>query len=179
MAAKTRFKSRRLSDSVMFSIIMVAMHTYIRFSKSTGSLTFKLAVPLAIIFGLLAACDHSSESLIVYSGKGLKYPMEEIKSNFEKREGVQLLINYAGSQTLLDTIRKTHKGDVYIPGASTYIKEAGELVVHSDTVASHIPIFAINNKKSSSLQSYADLLKPGVKIAIGNKDMAAMGAVPA
>ncbi len=129
------------------------------------------------MFSLLNACGQDAEPLIVYAGKGLKFPMEDIKERFEQQTGLRLSINYAGSQTLLSTIRKTRIGDIFIPGSSAYIKEAGDLVARSYFVAPHVPVFAVASEKRGTLRSYADLLKPGVKIAVGNRDMAAIGRV--
>ncbi len=134
-------------------------------------------IALLILFGFMSACGQVQEPLTVYSGKGLKAPMEEIKTLFEQREGIRLTIHYAGSQTLLRTIRKTLKGDVFIPGSAGYIRDAGDLVTDSRYVAPHVPVFAVSADSSIKLTTYSDLLKPGLKIAVGNKETAAIGRV--
>lgn len=133
-----------------------------------------LAVWLGVVLVLLGGCGKVQPPLTVYAGKGLSFPMEEIKLQFEQREGVQVNILYAGSDTLLTTLRTTGKGDVFIPGAASYIKDAGGMVTSDQPVASHVPAFVARPGK---LQTYADLLQPGVRIAVGNKDMAAVGRI--
>ena len=126
---------------------------------------------------LLVGCSQPDNNLSIYSGKGLRFAVDEIIENFEKEEGVSVSVVYAGSKTLLDTIRKTHKGDIYIPGSQTYITDAGDLITRSEFVAYHVPTFVISPNKSNELKNFEDLLKPGIRIAAGNKRMAAIGRV--
>jgi molybdate transport system substrate-binding protein len=136
--------------------------------------TLGLVVVMFLLSGL-AGCYQEPTELVVYAGKGLKVPVEVLKQQFEQREGVPVRVVYAGSKTLLDTIRKTRKGDIYIPGSSAYLKQAGKLVDRAETIGWHVPVFAVAAAKQETLRSYADLLKPGVRIAIGNRQMTAIG----
>ncbi|MEN8169992.1 MAG: molybdate ABC transporter substrate-binding protein [Pseudomonadota bacterium] len=147
------------------------MHTRTRISQ------FILFAVLGIILALAGGCSQEVEPLVVYAGKGLKNAMEEVKQSFEQQEGIPITLIYAGSDTLLTTLQKTHKGDVFIPGSSSYIKRAGELATTDQYVAHHTPIFAVRANTAKSLHSYPDLLKPGVQIAVGNKDMCAIGRI--
>ncbi|QFY88890.2 substrate-binding domain-containing protein [Magnetovirga frankeli] len=126
---------------------------------------------------VLSGCGHEPATLLVYAGKGLKYPVEEIRRQYEQIKGVQVQVVYAGSDTLLATIRKTHRGDIYIPGSKTYLQQADDLVVRASAIAWHVPVFAISTGKIDRLRRYEDLLAPGVRIAIGNGQMAAIGRV--
>lgn len=51
------------------------------------------------------------------------------------------------------------------------------LVTNDQYVAQHIPSFIVRADNSKTLHVYSNLLAPGVKIAIGNKDMCAIGKV--
>ena len=136
-----------------------------------------LKITILFLTMLLVGCSQPSNNLSIYSGKGLKFAVDEIIENFEKQEGVKVSVVYAGSKTLLDTIRKTHKGDIYIPGSQTYINDAGDLITRSEFVAYHVPTFIVASNKKEELKNFEDLLKPGVRIAAGNKRMAAIGRV--
>jgi len=125
----------------------------------------------------LSGCDKKERSLIVYSGKGIKSTMEDVKQAFEQKHEIKVNIIYAGSNTLLSTIQKTRKGDVFIPGSVFYIKKAGDLAAHSQYVALHIPTFAVRIDNPKGIRSFDDLLRPGIEIAVGNKDMCAIGRV--
>ncbi len=138
---------------------------------------FILLTALITILAFAAGCSRQPEPLVVYAGKGLKHAVDEIKQGFEQQHGIPLAIIYAGSNTLLTTLQKTRKGDVFIPGSPIYLKEAGELVTSDQHVAHHIPAFAARSDGSRQLQGYGDLLTPGVRIAVGNKDMNAIGRI--
>lgn len=134
-------------------------------------------VMLSLILGLASGCIQEPDPLVVYAGKGLKHAVDEIKQNFEQLEGIPVSVVYAGSETLLTTIRKTGKGDVFIPGSPGYIKEAGELVIDDHIVALHVPTFVVSAAAADRLHTYTDLLEPGVRIAIGNSHMNAIGRI--
>lgn len=124
---------------------------------------------------LLASCEKKPKTLIVYSGQGMINPMEEIKKAFEEKYDIKIHLVYAGSNTLLSTIKNTQKGDIYIPGSSIYIAQAGDLVTHHQDVARHVPIFAIRKDNSKNIQTFDDLSRDDVRIAVGNKDMCSIG----
>lgn len=134
-----------------------------------------LILLLGVCVGLLFSCQKVKDPLVVYSGKGLKSAMEEVRQVFEKEHGRKITIVYAGSQTLLNTIRKTRKGDVFVPGSAVYIVKAGDLVVRHELIAKHVPAFAARVDGLVGINKYDDLAVPGVRIAIGNKDMCAIG----
>ena len=124
-----------------------------------------------------SGCSQNQKPLIVYAGKGLIHPIEELKKEFEQREGIPVSVIYAGSNTLLNSIKTTQRGDIFIPGSSSYIKDAGNLIVSHAYIAQHVPAFATKPSRNKSINDYYDLLKPGIRIAICNKDMAALGRI--
>lgn len=127
---------------------------------------------------ILTGCDRKDQKIVVFSGKGLLKPMEEIRLGFEnKYKDIQVTIIYGGSETLLETIKKTSKGDIYIPGSASHILDAGNLVMNHQYVAQHKPVFCVRKDNSHKIRSLEDLLKPGIKIAIGNKEMCAIGKI--
>lgn len=105
----------------------------------------------------LASCRDNDEPLVVYSGKGLKLAMDEIAASFEKETGTPVKLIYAGSNTLLSTIRKTQAGDIFVPGSQSYIKKAGDLITADGFVGYHVPTIAVskqNQGKSCLLSSW-------------------------
>lgn len=58
------------------------------------------------------------KELLVYSGAGLKNPMEKIKEEFEKEKGISINLIYAGSGQLLAQLEQSGKGDVFIVGSA-------------------------------------------------------------
>ncbi len=141
-----------------------------------ANLALLLAIA-GIIAGLFIQCDKKEKSLIVYSGKGLKNAMEDVKEAFEQKHKQKISIIYAGSSNLLETIQKTKKGDVFIPGSVVPVKMAETLVAHSQSIATHKLTFAVRTDNPKNIKSYKDLSRPGIRIAAGNKEMCAAGTV--
>ena len=145
--------------------------------KKANSFIFIMVIAFCVSMLMTGGCRKQEKQLTVYCGKGLKMAMEEVKGAFERTHNVRVHMVYAGSETLLRTIRKTRKGDVFIPGSVSFLSENGDLVLQHQYVAEHKPVFAIRKDNPKFIQSFSDLLQPGLKLAVGNKDMCAIGRV--
>jgi molybdate transport system substrate-binding protein len=142
-----------------------------------NNIIIKLVLVISII--ILGSCKQNQQRLVLYAGKGLKLPIEEIKKSFEQEHGIPISVIYAGSNTLLTTITRTKQGDVFIPGSLHYIKVAGKIITEQHYICQHVPIFAVKKSNSKGLNSFHDLLRQNVTIALANKRMAALGRVAA
>ncbi len=120
-----------------------------------------------------------TSSLMVYSGAGMRKPMDEIGSVFEQKYGISVNYNYAGSNTLLSQIELTQEGDVYMPGATMYIETAKEkgFVDYEQNVSYHIPVIAVPEGNHANVTCLEDLTKPGVKVVLGDPKAAACGKI--
>jgi molybdate transport system substrate-binding protein len=144
-------------------------------------LTANRLIPAIIMAGLLC-CPHkglTKDTLLVYSGAGMRKPMDKIGVAFEKKYGVPVTYNYAGSTTLLSQIALTKKGDCYMPGATLYIEKAKEkgFIDYQKPVAYHIPIIAVPKGNSAKIKGLTDLAKPGIRIILGDPKVAACGKI--
>lgn len=146
------------------------------FPKTTSRILPILTALMLLLFSI-SGCRGNDDPLIVYSGKGLKLPMDEIAAAYEEQTGTPVEIIYAGSNTLLSTIKKTQSGDIFVPGSQAYITNAGELITSHEFVGHHTPTIAVSQKMASKILEIEDLSKPGTKIATGNADMAAIGRI--
>lgn len=128
---------------------------------------------------LLLDCAPKEKTLIVYAAHGLKKPMEDIKKAFEQKynKNIKIDIICSGSDNLLRTIQKTQKGDVFIPATVNYLKDAGSLIASQQYVASYRALIAIHEDNPKDIHSFNDLAKPGVRLAIGDKEMCSIGRI--
>ena len=101
------------------------------------------------------------EVLQVYSGAGLKKPMDEIAQLFEEQENVMIEFNYAGSGQLLTQLETTGKGDVYIVGSVPNYEAAKskDLVLDYITVAHHTPAIVTLKGNPKEIKTLEDLGK--------------------
>ena len=121
----------------------------------------------------------AKDMLLVYSGAGMRKPMDKIGAAFEKKYGVEVNYNYAGSNTLLSQIELTKQGDVYMPGATMYIDKAKKkgFVDYERLVAYHIPVIAVSEGNPAKITSLTDLTRPGVRVILGDPKAAACGKI--
>ena len=125
-----------------------------------------------VISSILVSCDKKTASLIIYSGKGLKSPMEEIKTAFEKRYDVRLKIVYGGTTLLKEVIEETRKGDLIIP---SYVLNGTDWVDDQIYITGDKVVLAVRKDNQKDIQSLQDLARPDVRIVIGDGYKCASG----
>lgn len=121
--------------------------------------------------------DNEKETLLVYSGAGLKKPMDEIAELFEEQENVRIEFNYAGSGQLLTQLETTGKGDVYIVGSVPNYEAAKskDLVLDYLTVAHHTPAIITLKGNPKGIVVLEDLGKKDIKVILGDEKASAIG----
>jgi molybdate transport system substrate-binding protein len=125
-----------------------------------------------------AAAASSGDSLFVYSGAGLKAPMQEIGSVFKEKYGVSVEYTYAGSGALITQMELSQKGDAFIPGGTPDYAIAVNKGLVSDQpqyVAYHVPVIAVAKGNPMNITCVEDFTKPGIKVALGGINETAIG----
>lgn len=141
-----------------------------------------------LIGALLVGCtqkeDQSSQSkeqkhLLVYAGSASKPPTEEAARIFEEKTGVKVDLVFGGSGTVLSQMKLNKQGDIYFPGSSDFMEKAKkENLVFPDTEKNIVYLVnAINVQKGNpkGIKELKDLLKPDLKVAIGNPETVCVG----
>ena len=123
----------------------------------------------------------SPEQLTVYCGAGLMKPMDELKAGFENRYNIPIQMVYGGSGELFGMIAMRKAGDVFIPGAEKYVKDAvkkGMVKAEGQrSVCYHVPIIMVSAGNPGNVHSIEDLARPGVRVALADAKAAAIGKV--
>lgn len=116
-------------------------------------------------------------SLMVYSGAGIRKPMDEIGTVFEEKYGVKVEYNYAGSNALLSQMELTKTGDCYMPGELMYIEIATErgFIDYQQNVCYHIPVIMVPKGNPTNITSLEDLAREDVKLVWGDPQACAIG----
>lgn len=126
----------------------------------------------------VASTPVEQVDLMVYSGAGLKKPMEQVKVEFEAANpGVTVVYTYAGSAQLLAQIESSGKGDVFIPGSQDSYDVANQkgLAGPAELIAHHTPAIGVAKGNPANVTSLADLANPGVRVALGDPEANAIG----
>lgn len=116
-------------------------------------------------------------SLTVYSGAGLRKPMDQIGQAFEEKTGVKVNYNYAGCAQLLGQMELTKEGDVFVGGSLNDMEIAQEkgFVEEYHKVVYHIPAIGVPKGNPAGITCLADMAKPGVKLVLGDAKSNAIG----
>lgn len=119
----------------------------------------------------------SQASIMVYSGAGLKAPMEEIGHLFTQKYGIDVQYTYGGSGMLITQMNLTRKGEVFIPGSTVEYNAAKNqgLVSPYKLVAYHVPVIAVRKGNPDNITSLLDFARPGLKVALGDVNATAIG----
>ena len=116
------------------------------------------------------------DELFVYCAAGMRYPMEEIASQYEREFGVNVQLQYGGSNTLLSQIKVADTGDLYLAGDASYIQQAVDAGLMNEVfdLANMKPVIAVL-KENTSVTSVDDLASPNHRVGLGNPGAAAIG----
>jgi len=119
----------------------------------------------------------SGNSLFLYCGAGLREATTKLISAFRKKTGVTIFPTYTGSGCLLAQITIGQSGDLYMPGEDWYMKQAEDrgYVTDSKVVTYMIPVIVVKKGNPKGIHGLKDLLKPGVRVGIGQPKACAIG----
>jgi len=142
-------------------------------------------VVIAVIGLLLYGCkaekqeesDSETKELLLYCGAGIRPAAEDLVESFGREYGVKIATNYAGSETLLSTIRLARQGDLYMPGDKHYVKQARQegMILSQKSVCYWIPTILVQKGNPKNIRRLQDLLRPGLKLGLGDAKACAIG----
>lgn len=136
-----------------------------------------LAAVCLVLSTAVPAGAATAAELHAYVGAGLRPPVDTLIEMFQAEAGIAVHAEYGGSGQLLSRFQETGKGDLFIPGSTLYtdklrnqgsIAEVRALVLHG-------PVLAVTLDQASTITSFADLAKPGVRLGLGDPQAMALG----
>ena len=151
-----------------------------------------LAGSVALLAGLMIWWNHtqpdpspsddrtrSDAVIVVHVAAALRPPMEKAADEFEKETGIRVELRFGPSEQLLNTLRLTKQGDLFLPADDSYIDQARELGLteqryHLATMNA-VAVFRKDFPKAADAITWDDFLSPGVKIGQANPDITAIG----
>ncbi len=140
----------------------------------------------AIVFAALLACGCAKQEkekplLYLYCGAGIRPPVSEMVAEFERKQGVKMECDYAGSEVLLSRIKLSRRGDLYMPGDARYVEQARRegLILSSVDACYWIPVIVVQKGNPKGIESVADLTKPGLRVGLGDPTACAIGKISA
>ena len=145
-----------------------------------------LVIAVAFITAVtLTGCDREksgrgssgTEELLLYCGAGIRPAVAELAETFSRENDVKIIIDYAGSEVLLSKIKLTRRGDLYMPGDKYYVEQAAKegMILSSREVCYFVPTILVQKGNPRRISGLDDLLRPGVKLGLGDKNACAIG----
>jgi len=151
----------------------------------TGRLAISSTVILFVVLLVLmyktapqpTGSEAAGRPLILFCAAGMRMPIEEIRQAFEKETGIRVDVQYGGSNTLLNQMQVSRKADLYLAADRAYVDRARGmgLVREILPIAHMMPVIAVPEGNPKRIWSIDHLLKPGMKVALGNPEQAAIG----
>ncbi|MFH1319327.1 MAG: molybdate ABC transporter substrate-binding protein [Bacteroidota bacterium] len=128
---------------------------------------------------IISGCSSEYEkekSLLVYSGAGMKDPMNEIAVEFEKEFAIEVNYVYGGSGVIFAKIEMQKTGDVFMPGSGFFMNTAKEkgYIDSSKSVVLHIPVIIVAKGNPKKINSIKDLSKENIRISLAKEDACAI-----
>lgn len=143
-----------------------------------------LTIAIAVVLG---GCDRKdtggkstgTEELLLYCAAGIRPPVSDLVDAFSEEYGVKVVTDYAGSETLLSKIKVARQGDLYMPGDKYYIEQAEkeDMILSQRPVSYWIPTILVQKGNPKGIQTLNDLLKPGLKVGLGDPNVCAIGKI--
>lgn len=137
-----------------------------------------IAAVIALV-GCKAQKPEESEAgeLLLYCGAGIRPPVEEMIEAFERKHGVKIVADYAGSEVLLSKLKLVRKGDLYMPGDKHYVDQADQegMILSQQSVCYFVPTILVRKGNPKNIHGLQDLVGDGVKLGLGDPQACAIG----
>lgn len=124
---------------------------------------------------------EAAQPLLLYCGAGIRPPVAELAELLQSEYGIAVQADYGGSEKLLSRIKLVKQGDLYMPGDMHYIDKAQEagLLAAQRTACYFVPVILVQKGNPHNIGTLRDLLRPGLKIGLGDPKACAVGHVSA
>lgn len=121
--------------------------------------------------------ETETKSIMVYSGAGLRKPVEELGEMFKEKTGVEVQFTYGNCTQLINQILLLDKGDVFLAGDAADVKALREhdKIEAEKPLVYHVPILAVPQGNPADIKSLDDLTKSGIKIVLGDPETNPLG----
>lgn len=148
---------------------------------------WRLSPVIAVLIALTAGCgsrdqgsgEESSkkEELLIFVGAGIRPPVAELAEVFVRENNIDVVPDYAGSELLISKIKLAEMGDIYMPGDKHYVDQAAQagMILSQRSVCYFVPTILVQKGNPKVITSLADLVKPGIKLGLGDENACAIG----
>jgi len=144
---------------------------------AAGSLVIAAALILSLAMLGRRSGGDSAKPLTLFCGAGLRQPTEEIVAAFQRECGVEVQVQYGGSNTLLGQIEAGGMGDLFLAAEEVYADLARKKGLAQEVipVAVQRPVIAVRKGNPTRIGGMDDLVRADVRVGLANPGQAAIG----
>lgn len=119
----------------------------------------------------------SDTHLLLYCAAGIRDPVQSVITDYTRAYGVTIDVQYGGSGTLLSNIDVARRGDLYLAADAKHMELATGrgLVRETIPLARQHLVLAVPRGNPAGIRALADLVRPGVRVAYPNPEVASAG----
>jgi molybdate transport system substrate-binding protein len=120
----------------------------------------------------------ASQPIVVFAGSASQPPLEEAAEAFQTKTGIPVVLHLGGSGAMLNQIRLTGLGDIYIPGSPDYLEKAIKfnLTTENATIIAYlIPAILVAEGNPLVVENLNDLERENLRIGTADPDGVCVG----
>lgn len=137
---------------------------------------------IILLVGLLyllqePATDRSKSSLTLFCAASNRAVVEKIRADYEREIGIEVVIQYGPSQSLLSSAEVSGTGDLYLPADESYLELGREkgLVEEIFPLARMQAGLVVRKGNPGNYRTLEDIVRDGVKLVQADPEVAAVG----
>jgi molybdate transport system substrate-binding protein len=137
---------------------------------------------LGLLGGFLAIWWHPRSEkvpVVVHTAAALRPALERAAPEFERDTGVKIELRFGASEGLLQNLKQTRQGDLFLPADDSYVTDArrDDLVDQEFPLATLTAVTVIRDGywKDAKDITWDDLFRPGFRLVQPNPDATAIG----
>jgi molybdenum ABC transporter molybdate-binding protein len=152
--------------------------------RATWRAALASLVALAALTAVLAldlpswlAARRGSGKLVVFCAAGIKGPIAALAERYRREMGVDVQLQYGGSQHLLASLKLAPQADLFIPAEEEHVALARRkgLVAEVLPLASMRPVLAVAKGNPKNYSGLDGLLRQGGRISHASSELTAVG----
>lgn len=143
-----------------------------------ASMAGVVALVAALVWLSRPAQDHA-DRIFLHCAAGIRVPVEQAIARYREEYGVEVEVQYGGSNTLLSQIEvnRNTPADLYLAGDDMYTQLARSKGLAAEVlpVAEMWPVLVTKKGNPLGLTGLSGLAREDVRTALGNQDQTAIG----
>ena len=131
-----------------------------------------------LFFTVCGAWPACATELTVFAGSASLPPLEEAAKLYKDQTGINVILHFGGSGIMLNQIRLTGAGDIYIPGSPDFMIKARHLnlVEPLEIIIAYLfPAIVVPEGNPAGIRGLRDLSRPGLRIGIADPEGVCVG----